>query len=643
MRKRSPILVLLVAVTAGLVAASGAPAAAATQQAKITAIDSSPFDQFGIPVLDGDTALVGVQLDDDRGSDSGSVYVYGRDGAGWTLDAKLRASDGDSSDRFGNSVALDGDTAVVGAFLEDDKGFDAGAAYVFVRSGGVWTQQAKLRASDGASSDWFGFSVAVSGDTVVVGSRLDDPKGTDSGSAYVFTRTGTQWTEQAKIVPADGAGSDHFGYRVEVQGDTALVTALQDDDKGPDSGSAYIFERSAGVWTQQAKLVASPGAAFDNFGISSAFEGDRVLIGAYLDDDFGTDSGAAFMFSRTAGIWTQEARLHASGAAQGDQFGVSVSLSGDRAVIGARFDDTAGINSNGGSARLFVRDASGEWAEDSVLVPADVAPNDLFGHPVSVDGPYAFAAALGDDDGGTDSGSVYVFSTTIPVVADDAYAVDEDGTLVVPAPGVLGNDTDPEGQSLRASLETPPSNGALALNPDGGFIYVPGADFNGTDSFTYTATDPTGAASTGAVTITVAPVNDAPVAADDEAATPQYEPVVIDVLANDTDVDGDALSVESATDGASGAVSINGDGTLTYTPGPAFRGSDSFTYTVTDGAATDMATVVVLELGCANGEVEDGPVSSVVDGAEPLLGSADAAVAKAAHDANCTVVAPQGL
>lgn len=481
--------------------------------------------------------------------------------------------------------------------------------------------------------------MSISGDTVAVGSRLDDPKAFDSGAVYVFTPTGSTWTEQAKIFPADGAASDHFGYRVVLEGDTMLVSALLDDDRGPDSGSVYVFVRSGSTWTQEAKLTGSTSAAFDNFGVGSDLDGDRAIIGAHLDDDLGTDSGTAFVFQRADGTWTQEARLHASDGEAGDQFGVSVALDGDRALIGARGDDTAGVDVGGGSARLFVRDGS-TWTQDSVLVSGDVAPNDQFGHPVAIDGPYALVSALGDDDGGTDSGSVYAFTTSIPFAVDDLYSVDEDASLVVPAPGVLANDTDPENDPLTTSLVTGPSSGSLGFNPDGSFVYVPDADFNGTDTFTYAATDPGGAVSRATVTLVVEPVNDAPQAVDDAASTPQYEPVTIDVLANDTDVDGDQLSVAEVTQGAEGSVTIDPEGTVTYAPGPGFRGADTFTYTATDGSGTSNATVTVTELGCANAEVEDGPVSSVVDGAEPMVGSVVPEVAQALHEVNCNVVTP---
>ena len=208
--------------------------------------------------------------------------------------AKLLASDGAAGDVFGFEVAVSGDTAVVGAFRDDDKGTESGSAYVFVRSGTTWTQQAKLLASDGAAGDEFGFSVAVSGDTAVVGAFRDDDKGTESGSAYVFVRSGTTWTQQAKLLASDGRLFDIFGISIAVSGDTVVVGASFDDDNGSASGSAYVFARSGTTWTQQAKLLASDGAFFDTFGTSVAVSGDTAVVGAFRDDDKGTDSGSAW-------------------------------------------------------------------------------------------------------------------------------------------------------------------------------------------------------------------------------------------------------------------------------------------------------------------------------------------------------------
>ncbi|MCZ7683466.1 MAG: FG-GAP repeat protein [Sandaracinaceae bacterium] len=204
-----------------------------------------------------------------------------------TEQAKLEASDGAANDQLGWSVALDGDTALVAAVHDDTSGgTDAGSAYVFVRSGTAWTQQAKLEASDGAASDYFGISVALDGDTALVGARADDTSGgTNAGSAYVFVRSGTTWTAQTKLEASDGAAGDAFGYSVALDGDSALVGAPYDDtSRGTNAGSAYLFVRSGTTWTRQARLEAGDGAAEDRFGISVALDGDTALAGAEYGD-----------------------------------------------------------------------------------------------------------------------------------------------------------------------------------------------------------------------------------------------------------------------------------------------------------------------------------------------------------------------
>jgi hypothetical protein len=174
-------------------------------------------------------------------------------------EVKLLADDGAPNDSFGFNVALSGNTAIIGAPEVDDdiRGVDVGAAYVFTRSGHIWHQQAKLTADDGAAKDGFGGNVALSGDTAVIGAMFQDSRGDNSGSAYVFTRSGTTWNQQVKLTAADGAKGDAFGQSIALSGDTVVIGAPHDDDKGNDAGSVYVFTRSGTTWSQQAKLTAS--------------------------------------------------------------------------------------------------------------------------------------------------------------------------------------------------------------------------------------------------------------------------------------------------------------------------------------------------------------------------------------------------
>jgi hypothetical protein len=228
--------------------------------------------------------------------------VFVRSGTAWSEQAHLTASDGAAVDFFGNSAAVSGDTAVVGACNDNTLGgTDAGSAYVFVRSGTVWTQQAHLTASDGAAGDFFGWSVAMSGGTAVVGADGDDtPGGADAGSAYVFVRSGTAWTQQAHLVASDGDAQDVLGYSVAVSGDTAVVGAYGDDTQGgTNAGSAYAFVRSGNAWTQRVHLINPDGADGDFFGTSVGVNRHTVVIGAVADDTpAGDDAGSAYVFWR---------------------------------------------------------------------------------------------------------------------------------------------------------------------------------------------------------------------------------------------------------------------------------------------------------------------------------------------------------
>ena len=266
-------------------------------------------------------------------------------------EVKLTASDGAAGDLFGYSVAISGDYAVVGARSDDDAGSISGSAYIFKHDGTEWTEQAKITASDGAADDWFGHSVAISGDYVVVGAYGTDDAGLSSGSAYIFKRNGTEWTEQAKITAIDGATGDLFGHSVATSGDYVVVGTHGDNDAGSRSGSAYIFKRNGTAWTEEAKITASDGAAGDWFGHSVAISGDYAVVGAYKYEDTGYDSGSAYIFKRDGTAWTEQAKITASDGAEDDLFGRSVAISGDYAVVGACYDDDAGSNS--GSAYIY--------------------------------------------------------------------------------------------------------------------------------------------------------------------------------------------------------------------------------------------------------------------------------------------------
>ena len=320
-----------------------------SQQAKLNAsYDGNEEDHFGFCAsLSGDTALIGAPDDDDNGVDSGSAYVFTRSDSVWIQQAKLLALDGADSDEYGWSVSLSGDTAFIGAPGDDDKGNDSGSVYVFKRMGPLWTQQQKLSALDATSNDYFGFSLSLDNDTAIIGAPGDD---TYQGSVYVFIRIGTTWTQQAKLQASDGLLLDEFGYSVSLSGDTLLVGAYMDDNQDENDGSAYVFSRTDTTWIQQDKLEASDSSVDDRFGISVSLSGDTALIGAYWDDVDAVQTGSAYVFVRNGTNWSQQEKLVASDRSEKDYFGFTLFLEGDTALIGAYHS-----NFMKGSAYLFER------------------------------------------------------------------------------------------------------------------------------------------------------------------------------------------------------------------------------------------------------------------------------------------------
>jgi hypothetical protein len=365
-----------------------------SQQAELLASDRANLDKLGYSVaIDGDIAIVGAYLDDNTVTDGGAAYIFTRTGTTWTEEAKIVASDRANNDYFGYSVAISGDTVIVGAWRDDNS---RGAAYIFTRSGTTWTQQAKIRSSDSLGVSSFGNSVAIDGDTAIVGSY-----GTlnEAGAAYIFTRTGTTWTQQVKILASDYTTGAKFGWSVSISVDTAIVGAYSDDNTVTDGGAAYIFTRSGTTWAEEAKIVASDFKMFDEFGRSVAISGDTVIVGAWRERTVARASGAAYIFTRSGTTWTEQAKLIASDAELDDYFGSSVALEGDTAVVGAYWE---GIYKDG-AAYIFTRSGT-TWTEQMKIQK----PNpfvDQFGTSVSISNSTIVAGAP-DRNGG---GAAYIF------------------------------------------------------------------------------------------------------------------------------------------------------------------------------------------------------------------------------------------
>jgi hypothetical protein len=357
----------------------------------LVANDSIPGDYQGWSVsVSGDTAIVGAyRKSSSTGGQTGAAYVFIRSGDFWSQQAKLTPGDAAGSDYFGGSVAIDGNTAVVGTWRKNTY---IGAAYVFVRSGSVWDQQAKLTASDGVSGDDFGWAVSVSGDTVVVGAYN---KNNMTGAAYVFIRAGSTWNQQAKLTTDDGAANDAFGYSLSVAGDTAVVGAWRKNDF---SGAAYVFVRSGASWVQQAKLAAHDGEINDLFGFAVSVHGEKAVVGAYGKNN---NTGAVYVFGRSGSAWTQQAKITASEGTGTDAFGWSVSLSDEIVAVGA-----AGKNNNTGAVYVFRRSGT-LWSRQAKLIASDGSMGDAFGWSVSMNRETVVAGAYSRNN---KMGAAYVFS-----------------------------------------------------------------------------------------------------------------------------------------------------------------------------------------------------------------------------------------
>ncbi|MFN0006946.1 MAG: FG-GAP repeat protein [Planctomycetota bacterium] len=463
----------------GWLAVPEALAAGVVQQAYLKASNTGAGDTFGRSVAAfGDTVVVGASWEDSNatgvdgdGSNNsfnaaGAVYVYVRSGSTWSQQAYLKASNTGADDEFGRSVAIFGDTIVVGAPLEDSNATGvggsqfnngaggSGAVYVFVRNGVAWTQQAYLKASNTEAGDDFGRSVAISGDTLVVGAEFEDSSATgvdgnqadngavNSGAAYVFVRNGTTWSQQAYLKASNTQAQDSFGVGVGISGDTAVVGAYLEDSN---SGAAYVFVRSGTTWSQQAYLKASNAEAGDQFGISVAASGDSIVVGAAgersnatgVDGDPNDNSlmaaGAAYVFVRSGAAWSQQAYLKASNPAPLSQFGWPVSISADTVLAGAYLEDSSATGVGGdhsntgasgsGAAYLFVRNGAA-WSLQSYIKASNTDAGDHFGISAAVSGDLAVVGAPEEDssatgvngdpgNGSSNSGAAYVFDIDV--------------------------------------------------------------------------------------------------------------------------------------------------------------------------------------------------------------------------------------
>lgn len=386
------------------------------RQAKLTGSDPAPSDRFGSSVsLRGDYAIVGAPGDATLGPDAGAAYVFIRKQTGWALQAKLIPSDGEPEDLFGFSVAMDGDTVIVGSHRSNVPGADAGSAYIFVRRGSDWIQQARLIANDANEFEWFGYAVAISGDTAIVGAIRSNTTGKDSGAAYIFVRNGDLWTQQAKLVGDNTEPRDNFGFSVAVSGDIVVIGSPGNTS----TGSAYIFEREGAEWVQRRNRVRLRMFPYDprgkgliqksasGFGYSVAITGKKIIIGSQSTKIGTAAVGTAYIFEPDEGtFWRQSEQLAASNGKRDDKFGAAVDIGEDYLIVGAPSHSAGGSDS--GVSYIFASHENG-WTQRGILVDDDTAIDDRFGGAVSISGNTAIVGAQENDDAGSNAGAAYVF------------------------------------------------------------------------------------------------------------------------------------------------------------------------------------------------------------------------------------------
>ncbi len=371
--------------------------------AHLVASDGADGDRFGDSVAIGrEWLVVGAPGRDEGSSNPGAAYVFGRSGASWIELSKLTASDAAPGDHFGGAVAIGPETIVVGARDHDGAGDDCGSAYVFAWDPSGWKEQARLVASDAEEGDSFGCSVTVSGRTIAVGAYASDPAGASSGAVYVFHRDGDAWYEQARLTACDAGERQYFGWSVAIDGERIVVGARGDDDRGSNAGAVYLFTRDGDDWAQTAKCIGSGVSEGDYFGWSVAVSGDHFVASAPGADP----AGAVYLFHHDGGGCTELATLTVPDAVEGDEFGCCVAMDGEDIVVGACEDDEAGGDS--GAAYVFTREDD-TWREVSKLTAPDEAGGRL-GWSVAARDGCVVAGAVGSDQWPWPPGSAHVFA-----------------------------------------------------------------------------------------------------------------------------------------------------------------------------------------------------------------------------------------
>ena len=426
--------------------------------AEINRVELVPGDggskhAFGISsVLEGETAVIGSM----HTSNSGAVYVFERGDGEWEQVQML--TDGVSGNWFGSQLAIDGDTLVVGAANDGTNGQATGVVRVFVRGAEGWELQQTLTSSEIQLYDYFGNSVSVDGDTIVVGNGMHDTVDYGEGAAWVFVRSAGTWTEQARLIASDGKTADNFGESVSVSGDTIVVGAQASDDHGPGSGKAYVYVRSGTDWSEQQILSPSDLGPEDIFGVEVVLDGDRALIGAYADDDDGISSGTVYYYTRSGTTWSLIQQVHSPTAEAYRYFGMSIDVFGDRMIVGEPGYD-AGATSTG-RAYVYVLNGS-SWTYSHYVGPSSYSENDNWGRAVAISEKAVIVASSSADAHGTDSGGAWILDEAPVLEIAVAAMIPEQVTVIfgegpykkAPSPGLWAKgtlDTGPDPVDLGA-------------------------------------------------------------------------------------------------------------------------------------------------------------------------------------------------
>ena len=387
---------------------SNALSPTAAVETKLTAPDAERGHEFGSAVaVQGNVAVVGAPGDASAGFGTGAAYVFEKTTTGWQLQQKLVGPDASHS-FFGASVAIDNDRIVVGAYGDFNVDVGAGAAYVFVHVGTKWTPEAKLIGSENSAFDSFGISVAIKGDRIVCGAfGNSDLNQSEVGSAYVFRRIQGLWLQEQELTASDGASLARFGLSVTMNDDTIVVGADGDAELGFFSGAVYVFTFDGSSWIQQQKLHAQDAQESASFGYHVAMDGDTLVIGAPQNAVGNHTLGAAYVFTRRSQGWLQDRKLVAKDSDAFDGFGLRVAINNDTIAVGSTRDSDAVIDA--GAAYVYKRNGQSGWSLDEKLFASDAAQNDSFGCAVAVSNNSVVVGAIGKSDVALNAGAAYIY------------------------------------------------------------------------------------------------------------------------------------------------------------------------------------------------------------------------------------------